>query len=192
MKRVELFWDVGSPYTYLATTQIAGLAERTSATVELRPFLLGGVFKATANHMPAEVQAKARYMLQDLDRWRERYGVRFSFPSIFPINSLLPMRVACALEGRDSERFCHAIMAAYWVDGLDAGTEPVVRGVLDGLALDAGATVARAQTQEVKDRLRKNTEEAVARGAFGAPTFFVGDQMFWGNDRLDFVEAALA
>lgn len=196
MSKVEVFWDVASPYTYLAITQIAGLRQRTGAEVELRPFLLGGVFKATGNTMPAAVPAKAMYMLQDLRRWRELYNVPLCLPrleTVFPISSLLPMRVAVAalLQGV-GEEFCHGIFKAYWAQARDVSQLEVVREVLDEMELPTAALLAAAETQAVKDKLRANTDEAVERGAFGAPAIFVDDQLFVGNDRLQLVEAFLA
>lgn len=194
--KLEFFWDVGSAYTYLATTQLAGLRERTGAEVVLRPFLLGGLFKSVGNSMPASVPAKAMYMKQDLVRWRTRYGVKMLIPPeelLFPINSLVPMRIAVAIDDpAEAERYLHAIMAAYWTEGLDVGDAENVRAVLVRHRFDADSLFAAIGEQAVKDRLRRNTDEAAERGAFGAPTMFVGDQIFWGNDRLDFVEEALA
>ncbi|MCA9553031.1 MAG: 2-hydroxychromene-2-carboxylate isomerase [Myxococcales bacterium] len=193
--RLEFFWDVSSPYTYLASTQLDALAERTGAEVVYRPFLLGGVFKATGNVAPAVVPARAVYLSTDLDRWRKRYGVPMKLPLtevVFPINSVLAMRVATAVDLRGmGKAFCHAAMRAYWEEALDVSTEPVLREVLTRLELDPDAVLAEAASQQVKDALRAASDEAVARGAFGAPAMFVDGALYFGNDRLDFVEAAL-
>jgi 2-hydroxychromene-2-carboxylate isomerase len=192
---LELFWDVGSPYSYLAMTQVAGLRQRTGATVRLRPFLLGGVFKAAGNTMPASNPAKARYMLQDLARWRAHYGVPLRLPGVetpFPLTTIVPMRAAVAADQEGGgDPFAMALVDAYWVHGVDVSTPEAVAQVAEGVGLDADSLLSAAQTQEVKDALRKSSDEAVARGAFGAPSIFVGDELFFGNDRLDFAEAAL-
>ena len=193
--RLEFFWDVSSPYTYLASTQLDALAERTQAEIVYRPFLLGGVFKATGNAAPAAVPARAMYLSRDLARWRDRYRLPMKLPLtevVFPINGVLPMRVATAVSQRGLAReLCHAAMRAYWEQGQDVSMQDVLRTVVAQLGLDPAAILAEAAGPAVKDALRAASDEAVARGAFGAPTMFVGDELFFGNDRLEFVEAAL-
>lgn len=193
MHDIELFWDVGSPYTYLAITQLPKMRERTGAKVRLRPFLLGGVFKSVGNKM-VDVAPKAANLMEDLRRWARHYRVPMLIPGTdpvpFPINSLLPMRVATAAllaDETEAERLIRELFNALWVEGKNVGEQAVLEDVLGDRAM---VLMAEAQTPQVKDLLRKNTEEAVARGAFGAPTFFVKDQLFWGNDRLQFVEEA--
>lgn len=195
MKKLELYWDVASPYTYLAVTQIDKLIQRTGAEVDLIPFLLGGVFKGANNMMPASNPAKAMYLMHDLVRWREHYQVQMKMPPtelIFPLNSILPMRAAIFAKrsGKGAE-YCREIFRAYWAEGRNVSEQAEVESVARAAGLDPAAVLAGANEQSVKDELRKNTEEAVARGAFGAPTMYVGDQMFFGNDRLHFVEKAL-
>lgn len=191
---MEFFWDVSSPYTYLAWTQLGALT-RTGAAVRYRPFLLGGVFKASGNVAPAVVPAKGIYLSKDLERWRAHHGVALKLPIAevtFPINSVLPMRLAAALSAQgQAEQICAALMRTYWQDGLDVSEPEVLTTMLQGMGLDAEALLAQAGTQPVKDSLRSASDEAVARGAFGAPTFFVKDQMFFGHDRMHFVQAAL-
>jgi 2-hydroxychromene-2-carboxylate isomerase len=153
------------------------------------------VFKSAGNTMPAAVPAKAQHLVADLKRWRDHYRIEMRMPPDevpFPINSLLPMRVATAadLKGKGPE-FCNAAFGALWVEGKDVSTQPVLEQVLDRIGLAPKEILDFAQTQEVKDRLRKNTDEAVERGAFGAPSFFIGSELYWGNDRLHFVEAML-
>ena len=192
MRKLEFFWDVGSPYTYLASTQMNALRQRTGAEVEFRPLLLGGVFKAAGNQLPATVPNKAQYMLKDLARWRDYYGVPFKLDAPFPLVTLLPMRTAIAAAARGKgEEYCHAIFRAYWGEGRDVSAPDEVGRVLQMLGLDPKELLEAANAQEVKDKLRANTDEAVARGAFGAPAMFIGDELYWGNDRLDFVERAL-
>jgi len=191
-KRIEFFYDIGSPYSYLAATQIEAVAARAGGAVEWRPFLLGGVFKATGNTSSAGLALKARYMFADLTRWAQQYGVPFQMPSRFPLNTLRPMR-ACIFGSQRGlcGELALALYRGYWVDDVDITGDDGLRAAARSAGLDAGAVLAACEEPAVKDALRSATEEAVRRGAFGAPTFFVGDEMFWGNDRLHFVEAAL-
>jgi 2-hydroxychromene-2-carboxylate isomerase len=189
---LEFFFDCASPYTYLAATQLESLAARTGATVLWRPFLIGKAFEATGNKMPASVPAKAKYMFKDLLRWSQHYGVPFAFPKIFPINSLLPQRLACAVPAQRLPEVALAVMSAYWAQGQDVQQPAVLQALLDGLGLDGAAALEATQTDAVKGQLKANTEDAIARGAFGAPTFFIGKAMFWGNDRFTLIEETLA
>ena len=191
---VQFWFDVGSPAAYLAWTQMPKLAA-TGARVLYRPMLLGGVFQATGNQSPMQVPAKGRYMQVDLERFAHRYGVPFSHNPFFPINTLALMRGAIGLQMREPERFAaygDAVFRAIWVDGLDMNQPAVVAGVLKGAGFDPMAILALTQDADVKERLKAVTQEAVERGVFGAPTFFVGHQMFWGQDRIDLVKEALA
>lgn len=193
---IEFFFDIGSPYSYLASTRIDGIGERTKTPVRWRPFLLGGVFKATSNEMPAAVEAKARYMLRDLQRTAKRYRVPFRFPSRFPLNTLRAQRAlvaAARLSGdKAARRYARALFKAYWVEDCDVSTDDTLRRVARDVELDADAVLQMIDEQKTKDILRDNTDEAVHRGAFGAPTIFVDDELFWGNDRLDQVEELLS
>lgn len=194
MPRIEFFFDYGSPYSYLANSQLPALAERTGAEVSYRPMLLGGVFKATGNSSPVAnpCEPKRAYAPLELKRWIARLGVPFSGNPHFPINTLLLMRTAVAAQHAGVfEPFHRAVYPAFWAEGENLGEPEVVTRVLEKAGLDARALLEGAGDAAVKAELRASTEEAVARGAFGAPTFFVGDEMYFGNDRLDFVERAL-
>ncbi len=183
--KLEFFYDIASPYTYLASTQVEAVAADAGAEVRWRPMLLGGVFKATGNTMPGLLPPRARYMLRDLERWAGWYGVSLRFPTTFPPRTLTMMRALTALEGEARVAATHAAFHACWVHDAALDDPAVVAEV-------AGAEAAgRASDPAIKDALRETTEEAVARGVFGAPTFFVGDEMFFGNDRLPFVGQAL-
>ncbi len=188
-KPIEFFYDVSSPYTYLSSEVVEAECAKAGVPLVWRPFLLGGVFKGAGNVMPASVPAKATYMLADLHRWSSRYGVSFKFPSRFPLNTLNAMRVLTAAAPERRPALTHLLMRAYWMDDRDV-SDPAE--LIHLLGEEGPALLARSQTPEVKDALRAATEEALTRGAFGAPTFFVGDAVFWGNDRLDFaIEEAL-
>jgi 2-hydroxychromene-2-carboxylate isomerase len=192
-RELEFFFDYGSPFSYLADSQLKGLAERTGARVIYRPMLLGGVFKETGNSSPIAIEAKRKYSNIDLARWAKHYGVAALHNAHFPINTIRLMRGAIAAEHLGVFPAYHrAIYDAFWRDGLNLGDAAVVREVLQRAGLDAERIAAASEEPAVKDALRVSTETAVARGAFGAPTFFVGDQMFWGNDRLMFVEQVLS
>jgi 2-hydroxychromene-2-carboxylate isomerase len=192
-KDLEFFFDYGSPFSYLADTQLERLAERTGARVIYRPMLLGGVFKETGNSSPIAIEAKRKYMMADLSRWAKHYGLPAPNNPHFPINTIRLMRGAVAAERSGVFAAYHrAVFDAFWRDGLNLGDAAVVREVLARADLDAERLAAASEEHAVKDALRMATEAVVARGAFGAPTFFVGDQMFWGNDRLLFVEQALS
>ncbi len=192
MPRLEYFFDYVSPFAYLADTQLPGLLERTGAEVVYRPFFLGGVMQASQNSPPINVPNKGRYMFRDLERWSRRYGVTTNPNPHFPVNTLSVMRAAiAALDDPRFADFHRAMFRGVWVDGQNLADAAVLRTAIAGAGLDADAILARAGDAEVKATLRRNSEEAVERGAFGAPTFFVGDEMFWGNDRLEFVEQAL-
>ena len=193
-KTVEFFYDFGSPTVYLAATQLPDIAASVGATIDWRPMLLGGVFKSTGNQSPVVVPAKAAYMNNDLKRFAKRYGVPFRFNPHFPINTLALMRgaVACQDDVVVSSTYRDAIFMAIWVEARNLNEPDVIGQVLSDAGLDPAELMNRIGQQTVKDQLIANTEEAVNRGVFGAPTFFVGEQMFFGQDRLDFVTEALS
>jgi len=193
-KTVEFFYDFGSPTVYLAATQLPDIAASVGATIDWRPMLLGGVFKSTGNQSPVVVPAKAAYMNNDLKRFAKRYGVPFRFNPHFPINTLALMRGAVAYQDDVvvSSTYRDAIFMAIWVEARNLNEPDVIGQVLSDAGLDPAELMNRIGHQTVKDQLIANTAEAVNRGVFGAPTFFVGEQMFFGQDRLDFVAGALS
>ena len=194
-KTVEFYFDFGSPAAYLAWAQLPALCDEAGAAVLYKPMLLGAVFQATGNRSPAEVPAKSRYVRRDFERHAARHGVPFNFNPHFPINTLVLMRGATAMQMQDGGArfgaFCACVFRAMWVDEKNMNDPAVVGAVLQGAGFDAVQFLAAVGQQPVKDRLKAVTEEAVARGVFGAPTFFVGDEMFFGQDRLDLVSRAL-
>jgi 2-hydroxychromene-2-carboxylate isomerase len=191
-KRVEFFWDPASPYTYLAATQIDALAERCDVEILWKPFVLGKVFEATGNAAPARIPAKGKQLFHDVQRWARYYGVGFAMPKVFPVHSIAALRAGCAanLLGKGGA-FAQAIMHTYWVLGRDISQPDAIAEAAARAGLDGATLLAQTQLQEIKDQLRVNTDDAIARGAFGAPTFFCGEHMFWGNDRLILLEAFL-
>jgi 2-hydroxychromene-2-carboxylate isomerase len=189
---LEFYFDYGSPYSYLADTQVEAIAKRTGAVLARRPMLLGGVFKSTGNHSPAELRQKSAWSAFDMPLWARHYGVSFQPNPFFPINTLALMRGAAAaqIDGL-FERYHPAIFKAMWVDGRNLNDMKELAAVLTAAGIEAQKFGNRIQEQDVKDRLKATTDEAVARGVFGAPTSFVDGKMFFGNDRLPFVELAL-
>jgi 2-hydroxychromene-2-carboxylate isomerase len=192
-KNLEFFFDYGSPYSYLASTQVEALARRAGAELKWRPFLLGAVFKATGNISPAANAYKARYMYKDLVDWTRRYELPdFVLPDGFPASSLLADRLGLVAQERGMlPAFTQALYREVFAKGKDVSDVAVLRGVLAGTGMPTDESLARAEAPEIKQRLRDNTEDAVTRGAFGAPTFFIGEDMYFGNDRMMLVEKAL-
>jgi 2-hydroxychromene-2-carboxylate isomerase len=193
-KEVDFYFDVGSPAAYLAWTQMPRLAAETGATVHYRPMLLGGVFQATGNRSPMEVPAKSAWMKEDLARFAKRHGVPFRHNPHFPINTLTLMRGALGLQMRQPEKllpYGDAMFRSVWAEQRNMNDPAEVGRALQEAGFDPQALLALAQDAQVKENLKAVTQAAVARGVFGAPTFFVGTQMFWGQDRLDFVKEAL-
>jgi 2-hydroxychromene-2-carboxylate isomerase len=186
----DFFFDLASPYSYLASTQLRGLSERTGARARLYPITLGGVRKAIGRDIPPPQQLS--YMAQDTARWAQKYGVPMQIPKAFPISTILPLRAtAAAARNGEDEVAMTVLFRVHWAEGEDISDAAVVERALSAAGLDGKRLVARAADQEIKDDLRKNTDLALSRGVFGVPTIFVGERSFWGNDRLEFVESAL-
>lgn len=190
-KTIEFYFDVGSPASYLAWTQLPAIAERTGATLVYKPMLLGGVFMATGNSSPATVPAKGAYSRIDMQRYANRYGVTLNQNPFFPINTLQLMRAVTAYHGSpEFDRLLTAIFNAMWISELNMGEPEVVGKVLLEAGFDPAEVMAKASDPAVKAQLKSATEEAIGRGVFGAPTCFVDGEMFFGQDRLDWIEAA--
>ena len=193
-KTVEFYFDLGSPATYLAYTQLPKICAETDSNLIYIPMLLGGVFKATGNASPAMIPAKGRYMFEDLDRSAKRYGVPLKFNPHFPINTLMLMRAVTGIQLRQPERFrafIDCLFNALWVEGRALDEPATVAAVLIEHGFDPQEVLALTNDESVKTALKDNTDTAVKRGVFGAPSMFVGSQLFFGQDRLDFVEEAL-
>ncbi|CAI8762369.1 MULTISPECIES: 2-hydroxychromene-2-carboxylate isomerase [Pseudomonas] len=193
-KTVEFLFDLGSPTTYLAYTQLPTICEQTDSQLIYIPILLGGVFKATGNASPATIPAKGRHMIQDLDRYARRYGVPLKFNPHFPINTLMLMRAVTGIQLHHPERFVafiDCLFNALWVDGRNLNDPATVAAVLSDNGFDPNEVLALTADETVKATLKDNTEKAVQRGVFGVPSMFVDDQLYFGQDRLDFVLEAL-
>lgn len=190
--KVEFMFDFGSPASYLAYKRLPDLLARTGAKADYVPMLLGGIFKATGNASPAAVPAKGQWMNADLARWAKRYGTEFNRNPYFPINTLHLMRGATGLI--DDTRFmtyCDVVFDAMWREPKNLGDPAELAPVLRRAGIEAEDFRALVERDDVKERLKTTTEACVARGVFGAPTFFVGEAIFFGQDRMDFVEEAL-
>lgn len=191
-RQVEFLFDFGSPTAYLAYKQLPGIARRAGATISWQPILLGGVFKGSGNAAPGTVPAKGRYMGQDLQRFARRYGVPLKHNPFFPINTIAMMRGAVATQRHGGfERYMEVIYDAMWVEERNMGERAELEKAVAAAGLDPATFFAWIEDPAIKEELRSATERAVARGVFGAPTFFVGEEMFFGQDRLDFVAEAL-
>lgn len=194
-KTLEFFFDLGSPATYLAYTQLPALCAETGTQLVYQPMLLGGVFKATGNDSPINVPAKGRYTFNDLARYAKRYNVTLKFNPHFPINTLVLMRAVTGIQLRQPERFqafIDCLFRAIWVEGRNLGDPAGVAAVLTEAGFDPDEVLALANDERTKTALKDKTEEAIQRGVFGAPSMFVGNDMFFGQDRLDFVREALS
>ncbi|WP_374472868.1 2-hydroxychromene-2-carboxylate isomerase [Phenylobacterium sp.] len=191
-KTLEFLFDFGSPASYLAYKAMPAIVERTGARIDYVPVLLGGVFKDTGNASPATIPAKGRWMNADLARWAARRGTVFNRNPHFPINTLHLMRGAAGLK--DDARFAaylQAVFEAMWADPRNLGDPAEMAPVLARAGVSPDEFLGFQSDEAVKARLKADTEAAVARGMFGAPTFFVDGELYFGQDRLDFVEEAL-
>ena len=188
-KRLEFFYDYVSPYSYLANSRVR---EVGGSGLVYRPMFLGGVMQASGNLPPGTLEVKGQYLRKDIARWAEHYGIDYNRNPNFPQNTLKALRLAIVAQQDGIFPEVHgALYTAMFVDGKDLSDDRILGEIMNSTGLDAPATFSRIAQQAIKNELKANTEEAVARGAFGAPTFFVGDKMFFGNDRFDFIEKAL-
>ncbi len=192
-KQVEFYYDYGSPAAYLAWTQLPTICERNAAALVYRPVLLGGIFKATGNSTPVSIEPKGAWMFDDLSRFASRYDVAFNMNPHFIINTLAIMRGATwALEAGRIGAYNTAMFEAVWVNGRNMSEPDQIRTALNEAGFDAEDVFMATQDPRIKTALINATNAAVKRGVFGVPTMFAADQMHFGQDRLDWVEQALA
>jgi 2-hydroxychromene-2-carboxylate isomerase len=192
-KTIEFLFDVGSPTCYLAHRRLPAIAARTGAAVNYIPILLGGIFKATGNAPPGGVAPRGHWMNIDMARYAAREGITLALNPDFPINTITMMRILTAVRGTaEFAPLCEALFAAMWETPRNLADPAVLVAALTAAGFAPEALLARAAAPEVKAALIAATDAAVARGTFGAPTFFVGNAFFFGQDRLDWVEAAAA
>ena len=198
MAQLEFFYDLSSPWTYLAFNTVQPILEETGAEVTWRPFLVGGVFNAVN---PAVYEARAQPMdpkivhnYRWLHEWARLAGLPLTFPTEHhPVKSVLAMRACCVLEQHqpDLKRFSQAAFDAYFARGENIDDPAVLGTIAKRCGLDGNALIAGTAEQAIKDQLRANTEEAIARGAYGSPTMLIGESLYFGNDQLPLVRAAL-
>jgi 2-hydroxychromene-2-carboxylate isomerase len=192
MNKIEFCFDFGSPTAYFAWNLLRRLKDSHGTEIIWHPMLLGGVFKATGNVSPVSISAKAVFMNADLERFAGKYGIDYTFNSHFPINTLVLMRGAAGLLIDDRfDAYVTAVYEAIWKDNLNMGEMDVAGKVLVDAGFDPAEFMAMVSDAAVKDRLKSLTEDAVQRGVFGAPTMFVGDDMYFGQDRMHFVAEAV-
>ena len=196
-KTLDFIFDFGSPNAYLAYHALGGVLERTGANLNVIPCLLGGIFKSTGNQPPliafGGVKGKLDYDMLEMDRFVKKHGLtKFGMNPHFPVNTLILMRGAVAAEmSGDLIAYIEAGLRHMWEDGLKMDDPEVFAKAMTEAGLDGAALLAKTQEAEVKAKLTDNTAAAVERGAFGIPTFYVGDEMFFGKDRLQQVEEEL-
>jgi len=188
---IEFYFDFASPYSYIAAEVIDSLAEKYGRKVKWRPMLLGVVFQKTGQPLLVNVPLKGEYSMRDFARSARYHGVPFKFPAKFPVSTVTPARAYYWLHGQDCARarqFARAVFRAYWVDGRDISDLAVLQDIAASLGVDREALAAGIGAQEIKDRLRAETETALAKGMCGAPWFVVDNEPFWGADRLPQIE----
>ena len=194
MKSVEFYFDLGSPYSYLAYYRLLQIAEQQEIQVVYKPILLGGVFKATGNRSPIEIPVKGVYSILDMQRWAEYYQIQMQMNPHFPMNTLTLMRILTGVQLLHLEKFeqvLKLLFDAMFGTPQNLNEPTVLAEVLKPSGFSVEDIMSMVQSEVVKQKLITETEQAIQRGIFGAPTFFVGDEMYWGQDRLHFVEQAL-
>ncbi len=190
--RVDFYWDVGSTNTYFALFLLPDVLARTGAVVRYHPFNLGVVFRKHGYALEQEPRAKMSHRGRDLARWAELTGLPFRVPSPFPIKTSRALRGSIAMRRRKlEEEYIRAIFRAYWERGVNVADYEALRPIAAELGVDPGEFERESESDAARAELIRSTDEGLERGAFGAPTFFVGDEMFWGKDRLDFLEREL-
>ncbi len=191
-KSFDYYYDFSSTNAYFATWLAPEVAARTGARLDWKPFYLGHVFRARGHDVFDHGEAKLAYLWRDHLRWAARMGLGFIRPSTFPIKTSLALRGSVVMrEAGREEAWIKAVMSAYWAEDRDIADAGVLRAIAEGLGAEGSAFLEAANGERARAEVARSTDEGIARGAFGAPMFFVGDEMFWGKDRLDFVEAAL-
>ena len=190
---IDFYLDFTSPYAYLASTQVGPLAARHNHELVWRPFLIGATFGITGRKAPVEHPLLREYMYHDVLRTARLLKQPLNFPAKFPILSVKPGRLFYCLQDREGNQeaavaFAHSVFRAYFVEGRDISSNKVLSELLVPFGLSADEVDAQLRSPELKARFRAEVDAAIERGVFGAPMFIVGDEMFWGADRLDQLE----
>jgi len=193
---IEFFFDCSSPWTYLAFHNIQPLAKEFGVEISWRPILVGGIFNTVNPSVYASretpVPLKARYMKKDLADWARSAGLSIKMPpTVFPVNSVKAMR-GCIFLGKDMVPFARTVFSTYWSDDKDISRDDVLAGICKGVSVDPQKFFAGIGEQAIKDQLKANTDEVMARGGFGSPTIYVDrTDMYFGNDRMPLIREAL-
>ncbi len=197
MTTIEFFYDVSSPWTYFACDRIEAFCECNGADLVWKPFLVGGVFNkvnpSVYQRRENPVPPKDAYYQKDMQDWARYQGITMIKPSVFPLNSVKALRGAfVAIDEGTVGAYSRACFEAYWRDDKDLSQEDVLRDVVTSVGMDADSFFERIADDAVKRRLFETTDDIIARGGFGSPTFFIdGDDMYFGNDRLELMQAAI-
>ncbi|MCB9961463.1 MAG: 2-hydroxychromene-2-carboxylate isomerase [Hyphomonas sp.] len=195
-KALEFYFDYISPYSHIANAAVKQMKERTGANVEIHPMFLGAIMQGTGNRPPGTVPAKGAYMMKDLNRCAARYGLSVRMNPHFPMvntRGLLRATIGLASDPAEQQRFIDACFRHMWEtpEPLNPGEDASVGAMCEVEGFDFAEIQRLAEDEANKAAMKANTDTAISRGAFGSPTFFVGDEMFFGHDRLDYAEEAL-
>lgn len=186
-KTVTFCFDFGSPYSYLAYNYLSVIKE-AGAEIEIKPVLLGAIFKATGNQPPATVQKKGQYMFNDIQRWTEKLDLKFKMNPFFPILTVPHMRGAILAQKNDIlEKYMQCMFDSIWVKALNLNDQEILTKVASESGMDPNDFAEGISSDETKDSLRSNTQFAIDKGAFGVPTYFLENEMFWGIDSIKFL-----
>ena len=186
-KQIEFYFDFSSPYAYLGFKEIKNLEKKHQLKIKYMPIFLGGLHKSAGVTPAAFISLKAKYMIRDTKLVSEKKNIRFTFNTYFPIKTVDFMRgVIIAEEDNFEKVFVEKIFNAIWKDGLNMNDETVINKVLKNMELNPKTFFLRAKDNKIKERLKKLTNDALKKGIFGAPTFFINKKMFWGQDRLTY------
>ena len=190
-KTVTFCFDFGSPYSYLAYNYLSPIKE-AGAQIDLKPVLLGGIFKATGNQPPATVQKKGEYMFKDIQRWANKLDISFKMNPYFPILTVPHMRGAILAQKKDIlEDYMQSMFDSMWLKGLNLNDQEILTQVASESGIDPNDFAEGISSNEIKDELRANTQFAIDKGAFGVPTYFLENEMFWGIDSIKFLLESL-
>lgn len=190
-KTVTFCFDFGSPYSYLAYNYLSPIKE-AGAQIDLKPVLLGGIFKATGNQPPATVQKKGEYMFKDIQRWSNKLDISFKMNPYFPILTVPHMRGAILAQKKDIlEDYMQSMFDSMWLKGLNLNDQEILTKVASESGIDPNDFAEGISSDEIKDELRVNTQFAIDKGAFGVPTYFLENEMFWGIDSIKFLLESL-
>ena len=190
-KTVTFCFDFGSPYSYLAYNYLSPIKE-AGAQIDLKPVLLGGIFKATGNQPPATVQKKGEYMFKDIQRWANKLDISFKMNPYFPILTVPHMRGAILAQKKDIlEDYMQSMFDSMWLKGLNLNDQEILTKVASESGIDPNDFAEGISSDEIKDELRLNTQFAIDKGAFGVPTYFLENEIFWGIDSIKFLLESL-